>query len=250
MRQILIVRACAVGDFVLNLPAIVALNEKYPDAQFTLVGNPSSLELAREFVDVERIHSIDTQPWARLFYEVIPDLRFDMAVVWMKDPVVAEHLKASGIPKVIRADPFPVFGHAADHLLRTLSLVRPRMPDLWNATSSGIVLHPGSGSPKKNWPFFHDLHRRLPECRLLPQNLSLVQLLQYLRNVQAFIGNDSGITHLAAYCGCPTIALFGPTDPRMWGPMGRRSRIIWKTRLEDISVDEVLSAFGNSGTVA
>ena len=45
---------------------------------------------------------------------------------------------------------------------------------------------------------------------------------------------------LAAYLGVPTIALFGPTNPRTWGPIGRRARIIWKTKLEDISVDEVL----------
>jgi ADP-heptose:LPS heptosyltransferase len=74
----------------------------------------------------------------------------------------------------------------------------------------------------------------------LPRNLSLRELAQYLRQCRAFVGNDSGITHLAAYLGCPTVALFGPTDPRMWGPLGRRSRIIWKTRLEDISLDEVL----------
>jgi ADP-heptose:LPS heptosyltransferase len=104
-----------------------------------------------------------------------------------------------------------------------------------------IVVHPGSGSPAKNWPFYKQLIARLPEARLLPEGLSLVELARYLSGVRGFIGNDSGITHIAAYWGCPTVALFGPTDPRKWGPIGRRSRVIWKTRLEDISVDEVLS---------
>ena len=248
MRRTLIIRACAIGDFVLNLPTIVALHRKYADGRITLVGNRSSLELANEFLPVERVHSIDVQPWPRLFYEALPNLEFDTAVVWMKDPVVADHLAASGIPEVIRADPFPEFGHASDHLLRTLSLHRPDLPDFWSPTSSEVVFHPGSGSPKKNWPFFNELERCLPECRPLPQNLSLVELSRYFRNVRVFIGNDSGITHLAAYTGCPTIALFGPTDPRRWGPIGRRVRIIWKTKLEDISVDEVLRAIGNSGT--
>jgi ADP-heptose:LPS heptosyltransferase len=36
----------------------------------------------------------------------------------------------------------------------------------------------------------------------------------------AVIGNDSGLTHLAAVVGCPTIALFGPTDPHRTGPVG------------------------------
>src|SRR5262249_56215915 len=33
-----------------------------------------------------------------------------------------------------------------------------------------------------------------------------------------FIGPDTSVTHLAAASGCPTVALFGPTDPRLWGP--------------------------------
>ncbi len=239
MPKTLIVRACAIGDFVSNLPALTALQQRL-DARFTLVGNPSSLELAREFVPVDAIYSIDLQPWSRLFYEPIGGLEFDNAVVWMKDPVVANNLSASGIPNVIRADPFPVFGHTTGHLLRTLRLARPSLPDLWSPTRPDIVIHRGSGSPKKNWPFFDELLRRSPETRPLPQNLSLIEVSNYLRNIRGFIGNDSGITHLAAYLGCPTLAIFGPTDPRMWGPMGRRSRIIWKSKLEDTSVDEVL----------
>src|SRR5215468_5431158 len=247
MRKILVIRACAIGDFVLNLPALIRLQERYGDAGFVLVGNRSSLELARDFVTVEAIHSIEAQPWSQLFYERISPADFDAAVVWMKDPVVANNLSASGIPNVIRANAFPTFGHASDHLLRTLNLNRPRLPDLWNSAYPEIVLHPGSGSPKKNWPFFEELIHRLPGSRMLPRNLSIAEVSRYLRSVRAFIGNDSGITHLAAYAGCPTVALFGPTDPRIWGPIGRRSRIIWKTRLEDICVDEVLSALAIRG---
>jgi ADP-heptose:LPS heptosyltransferase len=244
MRRTLVIRACAIGDFVLNLPALVAL-QNTQQVGFTLVGNRSSLDVAREFLAVDAVHSIDLQPWSRLFYEPIPGLEFDSAVVWMKDPTVANNLQASGIPTVLRLDPFPVIGHVADHLLRTLNLPRPRLPDLWSPTSSDVVIHPGSGSPKKNWPFFEELIARLPSSRLLPQNLPLSDVLRFLCNVRAFIGNDSGITHLAAYSGCPTLAFFGPTDPRMWGPIGRRVRIIWKSKLEDISIDEVLKVIRN-----
>jgi hypothetical protein len=236
----LIVRACAIGDFVLNLPALSQL-QKTGGGAFTLVGNPSSLELARKFVQVDRIQSIDLPPWSRLFYEPVPTLEFDRAFVWMKDPAVADNLIASGIPQVARADPFPSFGHAADHLLRTLKLPRPLLPDLWTPTSSDILIHSGSGSAKKNWPFFEEVMDRVPHARTLPQDMSLAELEGFLKNARGFVGNDSGITHIAAYWGCPTIALFGPTDPRIWGPLGRRARVLWKSRLEDISVDEVLS---------
>src|SRR6202021_1887496 len=33
-----------------------------------------------------------------------------------------------------------------------------------------------------------------------------------------YVGPDTSVTHLAAASGCPTVALFGPTDPRLWGP--------------------------------
>ncbi|MBT5873470.1 MAG: glycosyltransferase family 9 protein, partial [Candidatus Latescibacteria bacterium] len=38
---------------------------------------------------------------------------------------------------------------------------------------------------------------------------------------------DTGITHLAAALGVPALALFGPTDPAVWGPRGRTVRILW-----------------------
>jgi heptosyltransferase III len=246
MSKILIVRICAVGDFVLNLPALIALQKMYSYARFTFLGNSSTLDLAREFVPVDAVYSIDLQPWARLFYEPIQSLEFDAAIVWMKDSTVADNLRRSGIPNVIRADPFPTFGHATDHLLRTLKLTRPALPDLWSPDSATIVVHSGSGSPKKNWPHFDELLRRLPQASPLPQNLSLPDLVHYFRKSGAFIGNDTGVTHLAAFVGCPTVALFGPTDPRTWGTAGRRSRIIWKRTLEDISVDEVLGVINHN----
>ena len=248
MHDLLVIRACAIGDFVLNLPALVALQKKHPKVRFTLVGNPSSLELARDFVAVRQIHSIELEPWARLFYEPIPELEFDSAIVWMKDDTLAGNLRLSGIPNVLRTDPFPTYGHAADHLLRTLSLEPPDLPDLWAPESQSVVIHPGSGSQKKNWPYFEVLMNRLPACVPLPKDLRLRVLSHHLRHCRAYIGNDSGITHLAAYIGCPTIALFGPTDPRVWGPIGRRVRIIWKSKLEDIAVDEILEILRRGGT--
>ncbi len=242
MPKILIVRACAIGDFVLNLHALQALQAARTGARFTLVGYPSALELAREFISVDAIYSIESAVWSRLFHEPVPGLSFDSAFVWMKEPVVADHLRLSGVRDVMRADAFPAFGHAADHLLRTLALGRPPLPDLWTPSSGEIVIHSGSGSSKKNWPYFHELGRRVERAVPLPQNLTLPELSQYLRRCRVYVGNDSGMTHLAAYLGCPTIALFGPTDPRVWGPIGRRARVIWKAKLEDISVDEVLLA--------
>ena len=43
-------------------------------------------------------------------------------------------------------------------------------------------------------------------------------LTSLLAQARLFIGPDTSVTHLAAASGCPTVALYGPTDPRLWGP--------------------------------
>lgn len=251
--RLLIVRACAIGDFVLHLPALRALSAAHPGATFSFVGYPTVLALAQSFLPVDGIYSIDSQPWASLFISPLPHLRFDVAWVWMKAPIVAENLEKSGIPKVFRADPFPTAMHAADHLLRTVNLPMPELPDLWEPGAGSVILHPGSGSSEKIWPGFPHLARVLPDAVILLgpcekgltytnsrlENLSLIQVAEELRHCRVFVGNDSGITHIAAYWGTPTVALFGPTDPEIWGPVGRRVTVLRKPALSDISVDDV-----------
>jgi len=251
--RFLVVRASAIGDFVLNLPALRALARLHPEARFTLVGYPATLSLARTFIPVEEVQSIETAPWSALFRGPLGDVPFDAAWVWMKDPTFAENLRKSGIQEVFHANPFPERGHAAAHLLGTVGLPAPELPDLWDSRSGRVLLHPGSGSRTKVWPRFDQLAQMLPEAEILLgpcetrlavpnkclKNLSLGEVAEELRRCRMFVGNDSGITHLAAYWGTPTAALFGPTDPKVWGPIGRRVCILRKPALKDISIDEV-----------
>ena len=55
---------------------------------------------------------------------------------------------------------------------------------------------------------------------------SLDELAGVVRAARVFVGCDSGPTHLAAQMGVSTAALFGPTDPGTWGPVGARVRLI------------------------
>jgi ADP-heptose:LPS heptosyltransferase len=119
-----------------------------------------------------------------------------------------------------------------------------------------ILLHPGSGSEKKLWKpagwanlihrlsaqqnlrlallqgpadsnIVQQLRLRLePLSPILVENWRLGKLAALLNEAALYLGNDSGISHLAAACGTPTIALFGPTDPRIWAPIGPRVRIV------------------------
>lgn len=52
------------------------------------------------------------------------------------------------------------------------------------------------------------------------RGLSVGALAGLLPRCAAYVGNDSGVTHLAGLLGLPTVALFGPTDPAVWAPLG------------------------------
>jgi heptosyltransferase-3 len=67
-------------------------------------------------------------------------------------------------------------------------------------------------------PYLDALWRDMPAVRRLDCRLSWPQIAALLSRARVYIGPDTSVTHLAAASGCPTIALFGPTDPRLWGP--------------------------------
>jgi ADP-heptose:LPS heptosyltransferase len=109
---------------------------------------------------------------------------------------------------------------------------------------SFAVIHPGSGSPRKNWTGFAAVVRwwqrraRTPVVLLygpaeversantdcgadvVLEGLTLPQVAALLRRARLYVGNDSGISHLAAAVGATGHALFGPTDPSVWAPRG------------------------------
>jgi heptosyltransferase II len=65
---------------------------------------------------------------------------------------------------------------------------------------------------------------RVPVVDLCGQ-LSLPELAALTKRASLFIGNDSGTTHLASAVGAPVVAIFGPTNPNRYRPLGRRTRI-------------------------
>ena len=55
---------------------------------------------------------------------------------------------------------------------------------------------------------------------------NLADLAVRLRSAAGFVGNDSGVSHLAGVLGVPTVVIFGPADPCRWTPLGPRVRIL------------------------
>lgn len=129
----------------------------------------------------------------------------------------------------------------ADHLPR-LSVNSPP------STLNQIALHPGSGSEKKNWPEekWADLLQHLvnlthfdllltggeaegerlqrlaaalpPRRTRVAQSLPLAELARLLQQCTAFVGHDSGISHLAAALGLPGVVLWGNSVEQIWRP--------------------------------
>ncbi|MCH7705318.1 MAG: hypothetical protein IIB61_09405 [Planctomycetes bacterium] len=66
---------------------------------------------------------------------------------------------------------------------------------------------------------------RLEQSAVVVCEESVERAASTVARVDAYIGNDAGMTHVAALCGIRTVVLFGPTDPRVWRPLGRRVRV-------------------------
>jgi ADP-heptose:LPS heptosyltransferase len=76
------------------------------------------------------------------------------------------------------------------------------------------------------------------------RSLPLPVLAARLAQCRLYVGNDSGVTHLAAATGCPTVALFGESDPRVWAPRGERVTVLGSGHrgMEAIDIADVFSA--------
>lgn len=68
------------------------------------------------------------------------------------------------------------------------------------------------------------LHER---ARSLAGRLEVAELAELLREARLFLTNDSGPLHLAALVGTPTVSLFGPETPTLYGPVGARQRVFY-----------------------
>lgn len=138
------------------------------------------------------------------------------------------------------------------------------------APGAAVVVHPGSGARRKCWPadrFLELIGRlrgaghtvrvivgeveretwppgemgRLSSAAEVVAPESYVALLDELLAARAYVGNDSGPSHLAGIVGVPTVALFGPSNPDHWRPLGPGVRVVRGASMEEIDVDRVAS---------
>lgn len=272
------IRGGAIGDFILTLPAIRLLRENFPDAHLEILGYQHIIALAHGRYYADATRSIEYSAMAGFFvpnFTLAADLAdyfasFQQVVSYLFDPdgFFEGNLRRAGVknllPAYVKIDDSL---HAARQLARPLerlalfleepaARVHPTEEDrafardfLGESAQPVIAIHPGSGSPRKNWALERWMNlgqwmqARRPGLRLLliggeadgPQldalagawreadvliarDLPLPNLAAVLARCHLFLGHDSGVSHLAAAVGAPCLLLFGPTDPTIWAP--------------------------------
>jgi ADP-heptose:LPS heptosyltransferase len=307
MGQFLFIRGGAVGDFILTMPAIRLVREQLPDNEIEILGYPAITELATATGLADRTRSIEDSRLAAFFApgaELDKDWceylsGFDVVVSYLYDPdgFFAANLERAGVKTLVTGPFRPEEGStesAAAQLARPLErfalfLDDPELQLDYGAKTASplagknetdsetvrIAIHPGSGSPSKNWSFesWLEVLRHLDEsfdsiefvvtsgeaeheviagflflvedAGLVHHHLgrhSLAELGAVFAEVDFFLGHDSGISHLAASAGAEGLLLFGPTDPDVWAPVSSRVRILRSNTktLGGIGVPEVV----------
>jgi ADP-heptose:LPS heptosyltransferase len=273
----LLIRPGAIGDSILSLPAMECLRTTHLEVWAASAVLP--LFRFADAVDSIAGSSLDMLglPGREAPARLLDRLRgFDSIVSWYgaNRPEFRAAVEKLGLPFHF-FDALPVEEtriHAADfYLAQARTLARcdaPAIPRIGcpRQDEGFAVIHPFSGSPKKNWPLerFRELaawlEKRLPvhwcagpnEDWKVPGEVeawrieNLHELACRLACARLYIGNDSGITHLAAAAGAPVVALFGPTDPAVWAPRGARVRIVATPEpgqaMADIPLDAVVAA--------
>ena len=235
MRRLLI-RPGAIGDLIVSLPALESLRTEYLEVWVA----EQNVPLIR-FADAVR--SIGSTGLDLLEFAPAPHLierlrSFDSIVSWYgaNRPEFREAVEQLGLQfQFLPALPSGM--HAVDFYLRQVgaAAAMPRIDVAPVAREDFAVIHPFASSPLKRWPLekFREVASLLncparwcagPEEELTEAVRidDLYELACWLGRARVYIGNDSGISHLAAAAGTPTIVLFGPTDPAVWAPRGSR----------------------------
>jgi len=300
--KILIIHQGALGDMVILFPILINLKN------FGICHLICKSQLSNFAVFLKIVHeayAIENKLFASFFsQEKKIEARefvanYDCILIFSFSKDLKENIKKLTDARVFQINPRPHPSkkiHVTEYLFEKLKNIhlfkdidinfhkiypRPKSKNKCN-----ILIHPGSGSKRKNWP----LKKFIGLCKVLKQNdctcqwivgpaeidllanlnelneevhmpENLIELANLIKKANVFIGNDSGVTHLSAFLGIPTFAIFGPSDPLRWRPIGAAVEVINKNPgcqacfetdnnncegfkcMEEITVEDVLKTF-------
>ena len=261
------IRPGAIGDFIVSIPAMESLRDGFLEVWCAGQNVPlagfagEARSIASTGLDLFGLPGREPPPG------LLTRLRgFDRIASWYgaNREEFVQALRQLGIPTAFRRalPPGGASSHAVDYyidqvadLARTTPPRVPRIAVKSHARRGTVLIHPFAASPAKRWPLelFRKAARMLatdypvewtagPEERLdeAVRFDNLLDLAQWLAGACVFVGNDSGISHLAAAVGTPVVALFGPTDPSIWAPRGPAVRVL--RPLNSLTPEDVVSA--------
>ncbi len=261
MKSFLICHRGALGDFILTWPAIYCLRKAFPHHQFLGIGRTEYMRLAISFglldtyIDNESADLLDFFCGKHIPEQISSP---DGAVLWLtKGQQIIDLLRLSAALSVVSIPPFPDNKmHLAQYYCSVINshfsiTVPENLSDCFPArVTKGqyALIHPGSGSPKKNYNplFYHNLANELRrsgyhkvgfifgpvedekmnkedfngEWIVHPKDIEA--LVRLLSGASLYIGNDSGVSHLSGFVGTSTIVLYKTTDPEIWGVLGKK----------------------------
>lgn len=252
---VLFARNGALGDFVLTLPALAALAARGPVHVLAPARYAPLLPAGATRVDDGWVwrNGPPPAPYARAYAFA---------------PGMADALRDAGVPSVRQVAPRPPEGvHATAHFAGVLEAeiregadggppvdLRPRLvatPDP-RVTDRPVVIAPGSGGREKRWPLarWREVADPLADVPVRwvagpveaeeegwpseTERPDLPGLLALAAAAGAWIGPDSGPSHLADAVGADVAAVFGPTDPRAWAPAGA-TVVAWHTAPSELA---------------
>lgn len=139
---------------------------------------------------------------------------------------LADALGIARVTELVCPRPRPVEGLAAGDyaVIHAAPMFRYKQwtPSGWRELAAALaargltVIATGrAADPERR--YLDEVWREMPVQRL-DGRLDWPQLAGLLGKARIYVGPDTSVTHLAAAAGCPTVALYGPTDPRLWGP--------------------------------
>ena len=239
MRRLLI-RPGAIGDVILSLPMLEAAR-----ADYTEVWAPRPLLPLIRFADRTRALADTGLDLLGVIDDArVPSLEaFDSIYSWYG----ANRPQFRDAVRRLPFEFFPALPPPAEGIPR---IAVPAAP-----AENFVVIHPFASSPAKRWPL--ENFRAVAAALEAPVKWTagpeepledavrfddLYELGCWLSTARAYIGNDSGIAHLAAAVGTPVLAIFLTTDPRIWAPRGPHVAV-----LERPAPDEVIAAVRSSG---
>ena len=261
MKTFLICHRGALGDFILTWPALYCLKEALPHYQFLGIGRPEYMQLAisygliNTYLDNESADLLDLFCGERIPEEVGSP---EGAILWLTDGQnTVEILRQSASLPIVCIPPFPQTEiHLAQYYCSAIQShfaikIPQNLSDCFPARATEgqyALIHPGSGSFKKNYSplMYRELANILRQSgypkvgfvfgpveeekmnkedftgEWIESPKDVMALADLLSRASLYVGNDSGVSHLAGFTGTQTIVLYKTTDPKTWGVLGKK----------------------------